>query len=102
MGSSKGIRVDTLHPMLCFLIEVSNAGGFKRWRAEKTLDLMVLRALVTRARKRRRVRAAASMTTVVHRLFNMRDDAVFLHVLGFCWLLNTRTLMPSDNDYEAA
>ena len=24
-----------IHPTLCFLIEVSNAGGFKRWRAEK-------------------------------------------------------------------
>ena len=96
------IRTDTLHPMLCFLIEVSNAGGFKKWRAGKTLDLMVLRALVTRARKRRRVRATASMTTVVHRLFNMREDAVFLHVLEFCWLLNTRTPMPSDTDYEVA
>jgi len=90
------------HPTMVFLVEVSNAGGFKKWRAGKTLDLMVLRALVTRARKRRRVRATASMTTVVHRLFNMREDAVFLHVLEFCWLLNTRTPMPSDTDYEVA
>jgi hypothetical protein len=99
-GSSKGIRVDTHHPMLCFLIEVSNAGGFKKWRAQKTLDLMVLRALVTRARKRRRVRAAASMTTVVHRLFNMRDDAVFLRVLEFCWFLNPGARAPCAHDYE--
>ena len=71
-----------LHPMLCFLIEVSNAGGFKKWRAEKTRDLRSARPRHQSAR-RRRVRATASMTTVVHRLFNMRDDAVFLRVLGF-------------------
>jgi hypothetical protein len=98
-ASPASLRTDTLHPMLCFLIEVSNAGGFKRWRAEKTLELMVLRALVTRARKRRRVRAAASMTTVVHRLFNMRDDALFLRVLGYCWFLNPGARVPCAHDY---
>ena len=99
-ASPASLRTDTLHPMLCFLIEVSNAGGFKRWRAEKTLELMVLRALVTRARKRRRVRAAASMTTVVHRLFNMRDDALFLRVLGYCWFLNPQGRVPCAHDYQ--
>ena len=36
----------TIQPTLWFLIEVSNAGGFKRWRAEKAREMMVTRALV--------------------------------------------------------
>ena len=87
------------HATMVFLVEVSNAGGFKRWRAEKAREMMVTRALVARARSRGEFCATASLA---HGLFNLRDDAIFLHVLGFCWLLNTRTLMPSDNDYEAA
>ena len=75
----------TIQPTLWFLIEVSNAGGFKKWRAEKAREMMVIRALVSRARKRRRFDTAASLT---HRLFNMRDDAIFLRVLGFCWFLD--------------
>ena len=49
--------------------------------------MMVIRALVSRARKRRRFDTAASLT---HRLFNLRDDAIFLHVLSFCWFLDPR------------
>ena len=91
------IRTDTLHPMLCFLIEVSNAGGFKKWRAEKAREMMVIRALVSRARKRRRFDTAASLT---HRLFNLRDDAIFLHVLSFCWFLDPRRRVASVWDIQ--
>ena len=58
---------------------------------------MVIRALVTRARKRRRFDAAASLT---HRLFNLRDDALFLRVLGFCWFLNPGARVPCGHDYQ--
>jgi hypothetical protein len=85
--------------MLCFLIEVSNAGGFKRWRAEKARELMVTRALVARARGRGEFCATASLA---HGLFNLRDDAIFLRVLGYCWFLNPRKRRPSLYDYTAS
>ena len=84
-------------PMLCFLIEVSNAGGFKKWRAEKARELMVTRALVARARGRGEFCATASLA---HGLFNLRDDAIFLRVLGFCWFLNPRKRRPSPYDWD--
>ena len=90
------IRTDTLHPMLCFLIEVSNAGGFKKWRAEKAREMMVTRALVARARSRGEFCSTASLA---HGLFNLRDDAIFLHVLGFCWYLNPGARVPCAHDY---
>ncbi|CAH0379600.1 unnamed protein product [Pelagomonas calceolata] len=96
-GPPLGFRSDGHHPMLCFLIEVSNAGGFRMWRAEKRRDMMVIRALVSKARKRRRFDAAASLT---HRLFNLRDDALFLRVLGFCWFLNPGARVPCGHDYQ--
>ena len=85
--------------MLCFLIEVSNAGGFKKWRAEKARELMVTRALVARARSRGEFCATASLA---HGLFNLRDDAIFLRVLGYCWFLNPRKRRPSLYDYTAS
>ena len=72
-------------PTLCFLMEVSNAGSFRKWRATKARDMMVTRALVARARGRGEFCATASLA---HGLFNLRDDAIFLHVLGFCWFLD--------------
>ena len=87
----------TIQPTLWFLIEVSNDGGFKKWRAEKAREMMVIRALVSRARKRRRFDTAASLT---HRLFNMRDDAIFLHVLSFCWFLDPRRHVASEWDIQ--
>ena len=59
--------------------------------------MMVIRALVSRARKRRRFDTAASLT---HRLFNMRDDAIFLRVLGFCWFLDPRRHVASEWDIQ--
>ena len=59
--------------------------------------MMVIRALVARARKRRRFDTAASLT---HRLFNLRDDAIFLHVLGFCWFLDPRRRVASVWDIQ--
>ena len=37
-------------------------------------------------RLRKRARAELTMT---HRLFLLRDDAIFLHILGFCWFVDT-------------
>ena len=99
IGPPCGTMSDTHHPMLCFLIEVSNAGGFKKWRAEKARELMVTRALVARARGRGEFCATASLA---HGLFNLRDDAIFLRVLGYCWFLNPRKRRPSLYDYTAS
>ena len=85
VGPPCGNISDTHHPMLCFLIEVSNAGCFRAWRAEKAREMMVTRALVARARGRGEFCATASLA---HGLFNLREDAIFLHVLGFCWFLD--------------
>ena len=38
------------------------------------------------AKRRKRARAELTMT---HRLFLLRDDAIFLHILGFCWFVDT-------------
>ena len=65
IGPPCGTMSDTHHPMLCFLIEVSNAGGFKKWRAEKARELMVARALVARARARRVLRDGFSRARAV-------------------------------------
>ena len=45
-----------------------------------------MKRLVLRARDRKRPRAELTMT---HRLFLLRDDAIFLHILGFCWFVDT-------------
>ena len=86
-------------PTLCFLMEVSNAGSFRKWRATKARELMVTRALVARARGRGEFCATASLA---HGLFNLRDDAIFLRVLGYCWFLNPRKRRPSLYDYTAS
>ena len=83
-------------PTLCFLMEVSNAGSFRKWRATKARELMVTRALVARARSRGEFCSTASLA---HGLFNLRDDAIFLHVLGFCWYLNPGARVPCAHDY---
>ena len=99
IGPPCGTVSDTHQPMLCFLIEVSNAGSFRRWRAEKARELMVTRALVSRARGRGEFCATASLA---HGLFNLREDAIFLRVLGYCWFLNPRKRRPSLYDYTAS
>ena len=99
IGPPCGTVSDTHHPLLCFLIEVSNAGSFRRWRAEKAREFMVTRALVARARGRGEFCATASLA---HGLFNLRDDAIFLRVLGYCWFLNPRKRRPSLYDYTAS
>ena len=95
LGPPCGNISDTHQPMLCFLIEVSNAGSFRKWRAEKARELMVTRALVARARGRGEFCATASL---VHGLFNLRDDAIFLHVLGFCWFPDPRRRVVTEWD----
>ena len=80
-------------------MEVSNAGSFRKWRATKARELMVTRALVARARGRGEFCATASLA---HGLFNLRDDAIFLHVLGFCWFLNPGAGAVADYGTSAA
>jgi len=86
---------DGLFPTLMFLVDVANAGSFQKWRAERARDMLVLRLLVTKARHKRRRREM----TLVDRFFLLRDDAIFLHVLGFCWFLNPRSRVPSVRDH---
>ena len=86
---------DGLFPTLMFLVDVANAGSFQKWRAERARDMLVLRLLVTKARHKRQRREM----TLVDRFFLLRDDAIFLHVLGFCWFLNPRSRVPSVRDH---
>ena len=39
-----------------------------------------------RARDRKRARAELTMT---HRLFLLRDDHLFVRILGYCWFVDT-------------
>ena len=74
-------------PCFEWLLTVVNTGGSVRaWRAEQARELLFLKRLVKRARDRKRARAELTMT---HRLFLLRDDAIFLHILGFCWFVDT-------------
>ena len=74
-------------PCFEWLLTVVNTGGSVRaWRAEQARELLFLKRLVKRARDRKRARAELTMT---HRLFLLRDDALFLRCLEYCWFVDT-------------
>ena len=58
----------------------------RAWRAEQARELLFLKRLVKRARDRKRARAELTMT---HRLFLLRDDHLFVRILGYCWFVDT-------------
>ena len=72
-------------PCFEWLLTVVNSGGSVRaWRAEQARELLFLKRLV--AKRRKRARAELTMT---HRLFLLRDDALFLRCLEYCWFVDT-------------
>ena len=74
-------------PCFEWLLTVVNTGGSVRaWRAEQARELLFLKRLVARHRDRKRARAELTMT---HRLFLLRDDALFLRCLEYCWFVDT-------------
>ena len=74
-------------PCFEWVLTVVNSGGSVRaWRAEQARELLFLKRLVKRARDRKRARAELTMT---HRLFLLRDDALFLRCLEYCWFVDT-------------
>ena len=74
-------------PCFEWLLTVVNTGGSVRaWRAEQARELLFLKRLVKRARDRKRARPELTMT---HRLFLLRDDALFLRCLEYCWFVDT-------------
>ena len=87
-------------PCFEWLLTVVNTGGSVRaWRAEQARELLFLKRLVKRARDRKRARAELTMT---HRLFLLRDDALFLRCLEYCWFLDPWKRYPSETDYRRA
>jgi len=40
--------------------------------------------------------------TMTHRLFLLRDDALFLRCLEYCWFLDPLKRVPSETDYRRA
>ena len=69
------------------MLTVVNTGGSVRaWRAEQARELLFLKRLVAKHRDRKRPRAELTMT---HRLFLLRDDALFLRCLEYCWFVDT-------------
>ena len=89
---------DGTWPCTVFLLECVNAGSFKAWRAEKAREMLFLRRLFTR-QHRHASRADLSLT---HRLFLLRDDALFLKCLEYCWFLDPLKRVPSETDYAKA
>ena len=81
-----------------FLLECVNAGSFKAWRAEKAREMLFLRRLFTRFTRQHPcvLRGDLSLT---HRLFLLRDDALFLRCLEYCWFLDPLKRVPSETDY---
>ena len=74
-------------PCFEWVLTVVNSGGSVRaWRAEQARELLFLKRLVVRHRDRKRPRAELTMT---HRLFLLRDDHLFVRILGYCWFVDT-------------
>ena len=73
-----------------FLTVVNSGGSVRAWRAEQARELLFLKRLVKRARDRKRARAELTMT---HRLFLLRDDHLFVRILGYCWFVDTARRM---------
>ena len=72
-------------PCFEWLLTVVNTGGSVRaWRAAQARELLFLKRLVTKHRKRPRVEL-----TMTRRLFLLRDDALFLRCLEYCWFVDT-------------
>ena len=76
---------DGTWPCTVFLLECVNAGSFKAWRAEKAREMLFLRRLFTRQHRR----ASCADLSLTHRLFLLRDDALFLRCLEYCWFVDT-------------
>ena len=83
-------------PCTVFLLECVNAGSFKAWRAEKAREMLFLRRLFTRQHRR----ASCADLSLTHRLFLLRDDALFLRCLEYCWFLDPWKRVPSETDYR--
>ena len=88
---------DGTWPCTVFLLECVNAGSFKAWRAERAREMLFLRRLFTR--QHRRASRADSDLSLTHRLFLLRDDALFLRCLEYCWFLDPWKRVPSEADY---
>ena len=74
-------------PVFEWVLTVVNSGGSVRaWRAAQVRELLFLKRLVAKHRDRKRARAELTMT---HRLFLLRDDALFLRCLEYCWFVDT-------------
>jgi len=89
---------DGTWPCTVFLLECVNAGSFKAWRAEKAREMLFLRRLFTRQHRR----ASCADLSLTHRLFLLRDDALFLRCLEYCWFLDPWKRYPSETDYRRA
>ena len=81
-----------------FLLECVNAGSFKAWRAEKAREMLFLRRLFTRQHRH----VSRDDLSLTHRLFLLRDDALFLRCLEYCWFLDPWKRYPSETDYRRA
>ena len=76
-------------PCFEWVLTVVNSGGSVRaWRAEQARELLFLKQLVTKHRHRDRKRPRAELT-MTHRLFLLRDDHLFVRILGYCWFVDT-------------
>ena len=62
----------------------------RAWRAEQARELLFLKRLVAKHRDRKRARAELTM---MHRLFLLRDDHLFVRILGYCWFVDTARRM---------
>ena len=86
---------DGTWPCTVFLLECVNAGSFKALRAEKAREMLFLRRLFTRQHRH----ASRDDLSLTHRLFLLRDDALFLKCLEYCWFLDPLKRVPSETDY---
>ena len=85
--STKALIHGGAWPCFEWLLTVVNTGGSVRaWRAAQARELLFLKRLVAKHRDRKRPRAELTMT---RRLFLLRDDHLFVRILGYCWFVDT-------------
>ena len=92
-----------LWPCLEWSLSVANAGSIRKWRGERAREMLFLRRLVLKQQDRKRVarnsiflfrsRSRAtenseSLDIITLGLFLLRDDALFLRCLKYCWFVD--------------
>ena len=85
-------------------MEDTGAAQFDNATVDKALRKAINEQNVDAVRRllRQHRHASRADLTLTHRLFLLRDDALFLKCLEYCWFLDPWKRVPSETDYRRA